>query len=239
VLAAFIVSVVPALAATGQRLQSTLRQMGGATGMQLGRTWTALVVVQVAVAVAVLPPVVAIAWNWQPPAEPNFPAEEMLVLRLDGDPAPAREATTAPSVEGAGEPFAGIQAELIRRIAAEPGVLGVTYASAPPRSGEQVRIEVEGGVTTPDAAGVVALSSGVAPNYFDVFGARVLAGQPFGSGDAPGGATAVVSRSFVRPSSPARGSRSSGWWTICTTSAASRSTRVRPCTSRRRWGRSR
>jgi putative ABC transport system permease protein len=198
VLAAFIVSIVPALAATGQRLQSTLRQMGGATGLQLGRTWTALIVVQVAVAVAVLPPVIAIAWNWTPPAEPTFPVEEMLVLRLQRDEAPAREALAAPSVDQAGESFAEIQAELIRRIAAEPGVLGVTYASAPPRSGQRVRIEVEGGVTTVDAARVVALSSGVAPNYFDVFGAHVLAGRLFGSGDAPDGAAAVVSRSFVR-----------------------------------------
>jgi hypothetical protein len=198
VLAAFIVSIVPALAATGQRLQSTLRQMGGATGLQLGRTWTGLIVVQVAVAVAVLPPVSAIAWNWKPPAEPTFPVEEMLVLRLERDVAPAREALAAPSVEQAGESFAETQAELIRRIAVEPGVLGVTYASARPRSGQHVRIEVEGGVTTADAARAVALSSGVAPNYFDVFGAQVLAGRPFGSGDAPDGAAAVVSRSFVR-----------------------------------------
>jgi predicted permease len=200
VLAAFIVGVVPALLATGQRLQSTLRQMGGATGLQLGRTWTALIVVQVAIAVAVLPPVVGIAWNsyWQPRAEPTFPVEEMLALRLEREVAPAGEAPAAPSAEQAGESFAETQAELIRRIAAEPGVLGVTYASAPPRSGQGVRIEVEGGVTTADAARVVALSSGVAPNYFDVFGAQMLAGRPFGSGDAPDGAAAVVSRSFVR-----------------------------------------
>lgn len=200
VLAAFIVGVIPALAATGQRLQSTLRQMGGATGLQLGSTWSSLIVVQVAVATAVLPPVVAIAWNMyrEPRAEPTFAVEEMLVLRLERDAAPAREAMAAPSVEQAGESFAGIQAELIRRIAAEPGVLGVTYASALPRSGPSVRIEVEGGATTADAARVVALSSGVAPNYFEVFGARVLTGRPFGSGDAPDGAAAVVSRSFVR-----------------------------------------
>jgi len=200
VLAAFIVGIVPALAATGQRLQSTLRQMGGATGLQLGSTWTALIVVQVAVAVAVLPIVIGIAWNSyrESRAEPTFPVEEMLVLRLKRDEAPAREAPAAPSVEQAGGSFAETQAELIRRIAAEPGVLGVTYASAPPRSGQPVRIEVEGGVATADAARVVALSSGVAPSYFDVFGTQVLAGRPFGSGDAPGGAATVVSRSFVR-----------------------------------------
>ncbi|HEX8430178.1 MAG TPA: ABC transporter permease, partial [Longimicrobium sp.] len=198
VLAAFIVGVIPALAATGQQLQSTLRQMGGATASRLGRTWSALIVVQVAAAMAVLPVVIAIAWNWKPPPEPTFPVEEMLVLRLERDAAPAREALAASSVEQAGDSFSEAQAELIRRIAAEPGVLGVTYASALPRAGQRVRIEVEGGVTTADAAQVVALSSGVAANYFDVFGARVLAGRPFGSGDEPDGAVTVVSRSFVR-----------------------------------------
>jgi len=199
VLAAFIVGVIPALAATGPRLQSTLRQMGGSTGLQLGRTWSALIVVQVAAAVAVLPIVVGIAWNtYRERAEPTFPVEEMLVLRLERGVAPAREAPAAPSAEQAGESFAGTQAALIRRIAAEPGVLGVTYASAPPRSGQRVRIEVEGGGTTAEAARAVALSSGVAPNYFDVFGAQVLAGRHFGSGDAPEGAAAVVSRSFAR-----------------------------------------
>ncbi|HEY0151110.1 MAG TPA: ABC transporter permease [Longimicrobium sp.] len=196
VLAAFIVGIVPALAATGKRLQSTLRQMGGATGMQLGSTWTALIVVQVAVAVAVLPIVIAIAWNGYRAsrAEPTFPVGEMLVLGLERDAAPCG---AAPASQ-ADESFAEDQAELIRRVAAEPGVRGVTYASAPPRSGKSVRIEVEGGATTPDAAPAVVLSSGVAPNYFAVFGARVLAGRPFGAGDAPGGGAAVVSRSLVR-----------------------------------------
>jgi hypothetical protein len=31
-----------------------------------------------------------------------------------------------------------------------------------------------------------------------VFGARMLAGRPFGAGDAPDGAAAIVSRSFLR-----------------------------------------
>jgi putative ABC transport system permease protein len=200
VLGAFIVGIIPALAATGQRLQSSLRQMGGATGMQLGKTWTALIVAQVGVAMAVLPPVIAIAWltYQESRGEPTLPVDEMLTVRLDRAEAAAREAPAAPSVEPAGESFAETQAELIRRIAAAPGVLGVTYASAPPRSGRRVLIEVEGGVTTTSAARPVALSTGVAPDYFDVLGVQVLAGRPFGPGDAPGGAAAVVSRSFVR-----------------------------------------
>jgi ABC-type lipoprotein release transport system permease subunit len=51
-LAALIAGAVPAFQATGRRVQSTLRALGGATGMHLGRTWTFLIVAQVALAVA-------------------------------------------------------------------------------------------------------------------------------------------------------------------------------------------
>lgn len=91
VLTAVIVGVVPALQATGRRLRSELRGLGGgAGGMRLGRTWTTLIVAQVAVAVAVLPGVVSTAWSdmseWA--NEPTYPAEEFVVadLWLDAEP---------------------------------------------------------------------------------------------------------------------------------------------------------
>ncbi len=56
-LAAVIAGVVPALQATSRRMQVGLRQLGGSTGMRLGTTWTALIVLQVAFTVAVLLPV--------------------------------------------------------------------------------------------------------------------------------------------------------------------------------------
>ena len=56
VLAAVIAGVLPALKATGKRVQQGLQQFSArAAGVQLGPTWTALIVLQVAVAVAVLP----------------------------------------------------------------------------------------------------------------------------------------------------------------------------------------
>ena len=60
-LAAVITGVVPALQATGRRLQKNLNQVRA--GMSLGRTWTALIVVQVGLAVAVVPIVVALGWS--------------------------------------------------------------------------------------------------------------------------------------------------------------------------------
>ena len=56
VLAAVVVGVVPALKATGRTVQARLQQFSArGAGMQLGRIWTALIVVQVAIAVAILP----------------------------------------------------------------------------------------------------------------------------------------------------------------------------------------
>ena len=64
VLAAIIVGVLPALKATGRRVQAGLQGLGsGGSGMQLGRTWTVLIVAQVAVAVGVLPAAVFNAWE--------------------------------------------------------------------------------------------------------------------------------------------------------------------------------
>ena len=56
VLAGVIVGVLPALKATGKRVHAGLQHFASrGASMQLGRTWTALVVVQVAITVAALP----------------------------------------------------------------------------------------------------------------------------------------------------------------------------------------
>lgn len=85
VLSAFVVGVLPALRATGRELQGTLRQLGGATGIAMGRTWTLLIVVQVAVAVAGLPTLAGVVLSPSVVgvgSTPNFPAEETLSFRL-------------------------------------------------------------------------------------------------------------------------------------------------------------
>ncbi|CAA9301679.1 MAG: hypothetical protein AVDCRST_MAG89-514, partial [uncultured Gemmatimonadetes bacterium] len=79
-LAALIVGVLPALQSTGKRLTDSLRQLGGGTGMQLGRVWTILIVTQVAFAVAALPVAVAMGWQEVRSAgtRPTFAAQEFI-----------------------------------------------------------------------------------------------------------------------------------------------------------------
>jgi hypothetical protein len=51
VFAAVVAGVLPALHATGQRAQDTLKQASGTDGLRLGRVWTAMIIAQVAIAV--------------------------------------------------------------------------------------------------------------------------------------------------------------------------------------------
>lgn len=87
VLAAVIVGVVPGLQATGRRLQLRLSELGGSTSLRLGRTWNALIVVQVAFSVALLPAALAMAGQSvrYGTAEPGFAAEEFLTAYLGMD----------------------------------------------------------------------------------------------------------------------------------------------------------
>ena len=195
VFAALVVGVLPALQATGRHLESTLREMGGGTGLRMGRTWTVLICVQVAVAVGVLPAVVAIAWNYSPPPTATFPASEILSFTLRPQPPPLGNA--ADSVEAGPDAAYGVlQAELLRRVEAIPEVSGVTFASAVPgRMLGAVRIEVEGPTS---ASELTSRTYRVDVEYFGVFGASLLAGRTFVRADAVDGATAaVVNRAFV------------------------------------------
>ena len=65
-------------------MQSGFRALGSRTGMRLGATWTALIVAQVAVSVAVLPSAFEWAWGALRPGilGSGFASEEFLTARL-------------------------------------------------------------------------------------------------------------------------------------------------------------
>ncbi|HEV2735832.1 MAG TPA: FtsX-like permease family protein, partial [Longimicrobiaceae bacterium] len=206
VLGAVIVGVVPGLKATGRRVQSRLGQRGGA-GMRMGGTWTALVVGQVAVAVAILPLTVSLAWNQifrYGITGPGFAAEEFLAARVGVD----RETPPSGQAEAYQKEFAGRladrQLELVRRLEAEPGVSAVTLASHVPgdwssTSSAQGVVEVEDPRPAAEPVGQAVRFLEVDPGLFDAFDVPVLAGRRFHSADLAGAATAVVvNRSFVR-----------------------------------------
>jgi predicted permease len=180
VLAAVIVSIVPALQATGRRVQTGLRIVGaGDSGMRLGKTWTVLIVAQVGFAVALLPPAVLSAWGSTRAglAGPGFAAEEFLSAKLAMD----SMANSGPAASGAPgfDRYSVRQTELMRRLEAEPRVSRVTFALAHPGDEPGARIEAQDA-----SAGIHGVRfNRVAVNFFRTFDVPILAGRDFEFGD--------------------------------------------------------
>ena len=207
-LAAAIVGVVPALKATGRRVQSRLQSLSAGSGsrMQMGRLWTILIVAQVALTVAILPATMVQAYNALRIRTGNegFASSEFLIAQLSLD-----RASAAPTDEGdraLGSRFASAHAELDRRLRAESVVRDVTFSLT--RAGNELALvlEAEGMAAPEDAAdyNIVAGSrSGhlvhfnrVAPNFFDAYEVPLMTGRNFTTADTASDAV-VVNRATV------------------------------------------
>ncbi|HEX8433318.1 MAG TPA: FtsX-like permease family protein, partial [Longimicrobium sp.] len=197
VVAALIVGVLPALQSTGRQLQTDLRSVSSGSGKGLGRTWTVLIVAQVAIAVTVLPAAVNIGWKQirHVAMRPTFPADEFLGARLDlaMELRPGMDAETYRRESAAR--FGDRLTEILRRVEAEPAVAGATFTADLPGRRNMIRVEgIDAPATSPQGHSVATV--GVGPGYFELFGARTLMGRSFRSGDEAGNAV-VVSRAFT------------------------------------------
>lgn len=215
VVAALLAGAVPALQATGSRMQVGLRSLGGQTPVRLGPVWTSMIVLQVACSFALLPTSVEMTWGTLRSGllGPGFPAEEYVTARLElGASGLAGDRAADPT-----EPVARIadrQAELVRRLTAEPTVVSATLSSSVPSEEPWLRIETEeaGSAEPAEPAGGAggaspALEIGgdrvvrvnhVDEAFFDVFEIPRLTGRAFGPADFEPGANAVlVNQSFV------------------------------------------
>jgi putative ABC transport system permease protein len=208
VLAAAIVGVLPALKATGKRLQTGLQQFSArGAGMQLGRTWTALIIVQVAVVVAALPAAVdfseqSIRLKLRDPAQTAHRLLRATVV-LEREASPNGPDSVA-AEQAFRARFADRTTELILRLEAQPEVAGVTVADAFPGLELWASFDVEpsdapaADTTQAIPASVGARINIVALDLFDVFDVPILAGRGFVPADTREDATAViVSASFA------------------------------------------
>ncbi|HEX6040338.1 ABC transporter permease [Longimicrobium sp.] len=201
VLAAVISGVLPALGATGRRAQESLRQLGGGTGLRLGRTWTVLIVTQVAFAVGAIPVVLGVAANemGEVLTRPLFPEDEFLSggLEMDPDPPAGTDAEVYRRELAAG--FAVRQQEVVRRLRAEPWVADVAVGTSLPGLGGWTAIQVERPGTVQGASQHIVTVNRVDGDYLAAFGSTVLAGRGLGAADADTAArTVVVNQAFVR-----------------------------------------
>ena len=202
VLGASIAGVVPALKVTGKGVGDGLRSITlGGSPLRFGALPTAIIVVQVAMAVAFLPYPAsqALSMARYQTATGALAGERILSARLQ------------PAVEGGGASgeedgeralrFAQRLEELRARLAAEPEVVAVTFGNRVPgqqHSLVQVRVDGSG---EPGAGAIDARTAAVAPGYFEALDAHMVAGRAFGPADVDAGAgitVAIANEAFAR-----------------------------------------
>ncbi|MDF1503688.1 ABC transporter permease [Roseisolibacter sp. H3M3-2] len=167
-----------------------LRSGTSGGGARFGGVWTAVIVAQVAVTVA-FPGIVMVEAREQQRVrsyDVGFAADEYLAVRLDLEAPPS----ASPAAHRAR--FATLVETLRQRVAAEPGVVGVTFADRLPRTNYD-----DHAVALDEAAPAASSSASrftkvalVDPSYFGVLGAPILAGRGFRAADAAGDARVVV-----------------------------------------------
>jgi predicted permease len=186
--AALIAGGLPAIRATGCWSRTGLHALSHRTSLRLGKVWTGVVVLQVALSVATLPTVLEAAWwtvNSSLPG-PGFDPAEYLTARLvmDGDPAMR---------------LAGIPGDLIRQLEANANVSGVSMSQALPGSEPTVLIERIGGSFSGGHVREYVSFNAVDQKFFNTYTMSLLAGRRFEPGDLdPGASAVVVNRSFAK-----------------------------------------
>jgi putative ABC transport system permease protein len=215
---AAMVGIVPGMKIT-RRMGHRLKQAtAGSGGLQFGGIWTVVIVAQVA-ATVIFP--AAVYWEQSQlrrvqDFDPGFASEQYLAVQIARNAPVAASGDADASARAGDARMAATLDELRQRVAAQPGVAGVTFTErVPTASRAQKRIEMGGDVdpsgaasAKPDMSGAVAAESeipfrsaaatAVDPSYFEVLGAPILAGRGFTAADAlPGTRVAIVDQSFV------------------------------------------
>jgi predicted permease len=210
--AAAIVGVAPALKATGRQVHTRLQTLSPGSGsrMQMGRLWTALIVAQVAVTVAILPMATYFAWSsLRLQSGGGYATAEFLnaSLSLDRTAAPPTEAGDKASAR-----YGGALAEIERRLKDDSRVREVTFSLTSPGRELAVVLEAEGVPVPVDAVdynivegtkrGTLVRFNRVATNFFSAFDVPVSIGRGLTAADASADAAGVtpgvlVSRGLV------------------------------------------
>jgi len=218
---AAIAGIMPAMKITrgmGHRLKQTT---AGSGGLQFGGVWTVVIVAQVA-ATVIFP--AAVYWEQSQlrrveDFDPGFATEQYLAVQIErDDPVDGGSNAEAATLERNARLVATLD-ELRRRVAAQPGVGGVTFTEDLPTTNHPQKI-IEMGydldlsdVASAKSDGGASASAGgsnaepplreatiaaVDSSYFEVLEAPVLAGRGFTTADAvPGTRVAIVDHGFV------------------------------------------
>jgi putative ABC transport system permease protein len=197
VIGAAVAGVMPARKITrglGTRLRAGT---AGGGGVSFGGVWTAVIVTQVALTVA-LPSVVMLVRSESKRVESydaGFPTQQYLAVTVGADD--ALEETLTPEARAALGARISTSLEALRgRLQAEPGVAGVTFVDGLPGDDhDHRRIEV---VSLPRKPRSWVAKASIHPSYFDVLQAPVLAGRAFTTAEvSPDARVVIVDKAFV------------------------------------------
>jgi len=197
VFGAAIVGILPALRVTRVNIGDALRsESAGRAGLRFGGFWTAVIVMQVAITVALLPLAgggVYESNRFRQRAE-GIGAEHYITASVGID----REDHSLDSAALVARSRQSFD-ELERRLAAEPGVQRVAFASRLPVMDQfkyQIAVDSSTGVPTTGirTSTLVQVSGG----FFSAFGTSVVAGRDFEPLDFETGRVLIVNQSFAR-----------------------------------------
>ena len=200
---AAIAGIMPALKITRGMSHRLKQTTAGSGGPQFGGVWTVVIVAQIA-ATVIFPALV----YWEQSQlrivvdfDPGFASEQYLAVQIERD----YPVDGGANVERNARLTATLE-ELRGRVAAQPGVAGVTFTERVPTTHRpQKLIEMSYDLDLSAVASAKsdlpfrqATVAAVDPSYFEVLGAGVLAGRGFTTADAVAGArVAIVDQSFV------------------------------------------
>ena len=188
---AVVAGVLPARKITrglGTRLRGVT---AGGGSVSFGGVWTAVIVAQIALTVALPAVVMLIRGESRRIAsyDPGFAAEEYLGVTLGVDAA-LGETVTPEGRAALGTRISSSLDALHQRLEAEPGVAGVTFVDAFPGEDHDARL-VEM-VSLPGSPSAWVTTASVHRSYFDVLRVPMLAGRAFTSGDLSSDVRVVI-----------------------------------------------
>ena len=197
VISAVVAGAIPARKIT-RGLGTQLRAgTSGGGGVSFGGVWTAVIVIQIALTVA-LPAVVLLMRGEIKRVssyDSGFPTKEYLGVSL-GVEGELAETTTPDARAALGTRVVASLEALRGQLESEPGVSGVTFVDELPGEWHDARrVEL---VSMPGSAPRFVRTAFIAPSYFEVLQAPILAGRGFTSGDvSPDARVVIVDKGFV------------------------------------------
>jgi hypothetical protein len=171
------------------------REQAAGASLRFGGVWTAVIVGQVAITVAMLPLAVVgvIASNRFERRADAVGGDRYLTAAIAFD-------RQTPAADGAADAARGRRslAELERRLRAEPGVDQVAFADRlPVMDTSKCGVEVDPAAAAPPTGLRVSTLAHVSPGFFAAFGSAVAAGRNFSPQDVERGNVLIVNQSFT------------------------------------------